>query len=70
MAPGGPPMLASMWCIKLNGLNYRILLILTQDAEGTRWYSVQLPLSESVSSCGCSSKFKLFELYVSKISCT
>jgi hypothetical protein len=40
MAPGGPPMLTSMWCVKLHGLNDRILLLVTQAAEGTKWYSV------------------------------
>ena len=64
MAPGGPHMLTSMWCIKLHGVNYRILLIVTHAAEGARWYSVYLPLSESLSSCGCSSKFKFCELYI------
>lgn len=39
MVPGGPPMLNSMRYIKLHGLNHRILLIVTQAAEGTM-YSV------------------------------
>jgi hypothetical protein len=40
MAPGGPPMLTTMWCIKLHGQNYRILLIVTHSVESIRWYSV------------------------------
>jgi hypothetical protein len=33
MAHGGPPMLTSMWCIKLHGLKYSILLFVTQAAK-------------------------------------
>lgn len=39
MAHGVPPVLVSMWCIKLHGLKYSILFMVTQAAKDTRWYS-------------------------------
>jgi hypothetical protein len=48
MAHGGPPMLTSVWCIKLHGLKYSIVLFVTLAAKaqgGTQCNCLNLKVS-------------------------